>query len=91
VENTTVNGSISANHPAAVRICASTTGAIGISGATGYVLVGDPANNCPPNTINGAFTAANNTGGGTISGNKITGSWLITNNTPAFTATGNHH
>ncbi|MGI8679413.1 MAG: Ig-like domain repeat protein, partial [Jatrophihabitans sp.] len=91
IENSTVNGSISANHPATVRICGSTTGAISVTGATGYVRIGDPTNNCAPNTINGSLTAANNTGGGTISGNTITGNWLITGNTPPFTATGNHH
>ena len=91
VENSTVNGSISAGSPAGLRICGSRTGSIGVSGATGYVRIGDQANNCAPNTITGGLTAANNTAGGTISGNTITGSWTITNNTPAFTATGNHH
>ncbi|MDP9116950.1 MAG: Ig-like domain-containing protein [Actinomycetota bacterium] len=91
VENSTVQGSISANHPATVRICGSTTGAIGVTGATGYVRIGDPASNCAPNTINGGLIAANNTGGGTISGNTITGSWIITNNTPTFTVEDNHH
>jgi hypothetical protein len=91
IENSTVQGSISANHPAGLRICGSTTGGISVSGATGYVSIGDPASNCAPNTINGGLTAANNTGGGTIAGNTITGSWTVTNNTPAFTVTGNHH
>ena len=91
LENSTVSGSISANHPAGIRICGSTTGAISVSAATGYVRIGDRADNCKPNTVNGGLTAANNTAGGTISGNTITGTWLITKNTPAFTATGNHH
>ena len=91
IENSTVQGSISANHPAGLRICGSTTSAISVSGATGYVRIGDPTSNCTPNTINGGLTAAKNTGGGTISGNTITGSWTITNNTPPFTVSGNHH
>lgn len=91
IENSTVNGSITASHPAGVRICGSTTGSITVSAASGYVRIGDPANNCTPNTINGGLTAANNTGGGTISGNTITGSWSIAGNTPAFTVAGNHH
>jgi hypothetical protein len=91
LENSTVAGSISANAPAGIRICGSHTGSIAISGATGFVRIGDPANNCAVNTIKGGLTAAGNHGGGTISGNTITGSWLITNNTPPFTATGNHH
>ena len=65
--------------------------AIAVTGATGYVRIGDPTSNCAPNTINGGLTAANNTGGGTISGNTITGSTTITDNTPPFTVTGNHH
>jgi hypothetical protein len=73
-----------------VRICGSTTSGISVSGATGYIRIGDPANNCAPNTINGGLTAVNNTGG-TISGNTITSSWTIANNTPAFTVTSNHH
>ncbi|MDP9118111.1 MAG: Ig-like domain-containing protein, partial [Actinomycetota bacterium] len=91
VQNSTVKGSISANHPATVRICGSTTGSIAVTGATGYVRIGDPNSNCAPNTINGGLTAANNTGGGTISGNTITGSTTIANNTPPFTVAGNHH
>jgi hypothetical protein len=91
LENSAVSGSVSANHPATVRMCGSTTGGIALSGATGYVRIGDPTSNCAANTINGGLTATTSSGGGTICGNTISGSWRITNNTPAFTAIGNHH
>jgi hypothetical protein len=91
IQNSTVNGSISAGSPGTVQVCGSTTGSIAVSGASGTVLIGDPANNCAANTINGGLTAAGNHGGGTISGNTITGSWTITNNTPPFIVSGNHH
>ncbi|MDP9117322.1 MAG: hypothetical protein M3O28_08765 [Actinomycetota bacterium] len=91
VKNSTVNGSISAGSPAGIQICGSTTGSIAVSGASGYVRIGDPTNQCAPNTINGGLTAVGNHAGGTISGNTITGSWTITANTPPFIVSGNHH
>ena len=91
VENSTVQGSISAGSPAGIRICGSTLSSFSVTGATGYVRVGDPANNCAPQHHHRRADAANNTGGGTISGNTIAGSTTITNNTPPFTVGGNHH
>jgi hypothetical protein len=89
LENVTVGGSISAGSPAGMRICGSRTGAIAVSGATGFVRIGDPEGNCAGNEIAGGLTAANNRGGGTVTGNMITGSWLVVSNRPAFTVVDN--
>lgn len=91
VEDSTVSGSIVAASAAGLRICGSNTGSVAVAAARGYVRLGDPADNCRPNTISGGLTAAANRGGGTISGNTITGKWTITHNAPTFTAVGNHH
>ena len=91
IEHSTVNGSISANAPAGLQICRSTTGSISVSGATGLVRIGDPANNCGANTINGGLTAANNKAGLIIVNNKITGSLTTAGNTGTpITISGNH-
>ena len=99
LENSTVSGSISANAPSTLRICGSHTGSISVSGATGFVLIGDPANNCPANTITGGITAANNKGGLVIIGNTVSGSITAAGNSgagplPGETTpiiSGNHH
>ena len=91
VENSTVAGSISASGADSVRICGSTTGSIAVSGTSGFVAIGDPADDCAPNTVNGGVTATGNVGGGAISDNTISGGWTIADNTPPFTQDGNHH
>jgi len=99
IENSTVSGSISANAPLTLRICGSHTGSISVSGATGFVLIGDPANNCPANTISGGITAANNKGGLVIIGNTVSGAITAAGNSgagplPGQTTpiiSGNHH
>ncbi|MDT4894474.1 MAG: large repetitive protein [Pseudonocardiales bacterium] len=99
VENSTVNGSISANAPGGLRICGSHTGTITVSKATGFVLIGDPANNCAPNTVAGSILASNNTGGLVIVGNTVSGTVTATGNSgagplPGETGpivSGNHH
>ena len=91
LENSTVSGSISANAPAVVRICGSTTGSIGVSGATGSVEIGSPSFNCAGNTINGSVTLSGNHGLVVLSGNTISGPWLVANNTGQVRVSGNHH
>ena len=99
VENSTVSGSISANAPAALRICGSHTGSISVSGATGFVLIGDPPDNCAANTITGGITAANNRGGLVIVDNTVSGAITAAGNSgsgplPGETTpivAGNHH
>ncbi|MDP9091776.1 MAG: Ig-like domain-containing protein [Actinomycetota bacterium] len=57
IQNSIVNGSVSAASPATVQICGSSTGSVAVSGASGPVLIGNPANNCTANTINGSLVA----------------------------------
>lgn len=99
VENSTVSGSISANKPAGFRMCGSHTGTVLVTGATGFVLIGDPANNCPSNVIAGNITAVNNTHGLVIIGNQYSGSFTVSGNSGAGplpgegspVVSGNHH
>jgi hypothetical protein len=70
-----------------------------VSKATGFVLIGDPANNCAPNTVAGSILASNNTGGLVIVGNTVSGTVTATGNSgagplPGETGpivSGNHH
>jgi hypothetical protein len=99
VENSTVSGSISTNGAAGARICGSSTGTIVIAKSTAFVLVGDPANNCPANTVAGSILATSNTNGLVIVGNKVSGTVTASGNSgagplavyPAPIVSGNHH
>jgi 5'-nucleotidase len=99
VENSTVSGSISTNGAAGVRICGSSTGTIVITKSTGFVLVGDPANNCPANTVAGSILATSNTNGLVIVGNTVSGTVTASGNSgagplavyPGPIVSGNHH
>ena len=90
VEKSTVNGSISANAPAGVRICGSHTGAVSVSASSAPVLIGDPPS-CAHNTISAGVTAANNRAGVTIVGNTIGGGVTAAGNTGGQVISGNHH
>jgi hypothetical protein len=99
IENSTVSGSISANSPAGMRICGSTTGTIVVTKSTEFVLIGDPANNCGANTVAGSILATNNTHGLVIVGNTVSGTVTASGNSgagplaayPAPIVLGNHH
>jgi hypothetical protein len=91
VLHSTVSGSISAHGTPYFAVCASHTGSIGASAATGPVIIGDPSDGCAGNTISGSVTAANNTGGLTIENNKITGSLTAAGNASPVTISGNTH
>lgn len=90
IENSTIRGAVTASNGTGVRVCGSTTGTESVSGQTGFVLIGDPANNCAVNTINGSVTASSNHAGGSIIGNTVHGSVITPNDVPAFTVSGNH-
>jgi hypothetical protein len=83
LEHSTVNGSLSANAPAGVRICGSHLQAIGVSGATGFVLIGDPSHGCAANTVAGSIVVANNHAGLVIVGNTVSGFITSTGNSGA--------
>lgn len=63
LQNTTVSGSVVANHgPGTIRICGSSIGvAVDVRNAQGLVIVGDPGpTGCPVNTIAGALILKDN-------------------------------
>jgi hypothetical protein len=81
IENSTVSGPLAATGAAAVRICGSTiNGSVDIEQSTGLVIVGDPADECAPNTITGSLILHNNTGGVVATGNTVSGATSISGN-----------
>jgi uncharacterized repeat protein (TIGR01451 family) len=84
ISNSTVNGGISASSPAAFSLCNSSVQSVNVSGATGFVLVGDSSDDgCGGNSIHGGLTLTNNHGGVEVSDNVITGTVSLTNNSGA--------
>lgn len=91
IESSTVNGSVQASRPTAVRICGTTiTGNVVVDGATGPVIIGDPANGCAANTIEGRIYVVNGSGPVTIIGNTVEGPITTTGDTGRLTIRGNH-
>jgi uncharacterized repeat protein (TIGR01451 family) len=82
IVNSTIGGSIMATGAGGLTLCNSTVNnTVSASGTTGFVLIGDPTEACAGNTINGALTLNNNTGGVEVSNNpKIGSSAQINNN-----------
>ncbi|MDP9073044.1 MAG: Ig-like domain repeat protein, partial [Actinomycetota bacterium] len=81
LEGVTVDGSISADGAAFIRICGSTASAISVSNSTGFVLIGDAGDDsCNPNTLSGALTLSHNTGGVEAIGNHVAGTVIDTAN-----------
>jgi hypothetical protein len=63
-------------------LCGSTVGgAVGISGASGFVLVGDPGDDlCAPDSIGGILSLTSNTAGVEVSSSRIGGNVVLNNN-----------
>ncbi len=81
VENSTVSSAIAASGPGALRVCASTVGGqVVITGATGFVLVGDSPDGCAPNTVSGALAVANNKHGVQVIANHVMGQVVASGN-----------
>ena len=91
VNGGTVTALIGAVSPAAITFCnATVTAAMGITGATGQILIGGVASTgCAGNKITGAIAISKNTGGVSFANNKVVGALVITNNTGGFVYTGN--
>jgi uncharacterized repeat protein (TIGR01451 family) len=71
VVNSTIKN-LSATNPGSVTVCNSTVETLSVSGASGFVAVGDPGDDaCPANTINGTVTLSSNHGGLDLIGNRI--------------------
>jgi hypothetical protein len=87
-----INGGASASAGTTVVSCGSTiNGNVSVTNTSGYVLIGDGADNtpgddplpaCAANTINApVFTISNNHGGFEVGGNHITGAVTFSGNT----------
>jgi hypothetical protein len=80
IQNSTLGGGIVSNRATVVSVCGSTVvgGSVNISGSTGFVTIGDPSDDaCGGNTIHGAVSLAQNTGGLEVIANTITGSLVV--------------
>jgi hypothetical protein len=86
-----ISGSISAHATPYFAVCASHTGSISVSAATGPVLIGKPSDGCAGNTVTGSVNAAGNGGGLAIEYNKISGSLAVAGNSDPVDVVGNTH
>jgi uncharacterized repeat protein (TIGR01451 family) len=79
ITNSTVYA-ITASNPAGVTLCGSTARSnVNISGATGFVLIGDPGDDgCAANTLQGSLTVSNGQGGTEVGQNRIYGTVTLT-------------
>jgi hypothetical protein len=80
--NSTIGSAVTANSPGAVAICGSTLrSTLTVTGATGFVLVGDPTDaGCAPNKVASALNLANNTGGVSLRSNQLLSTATVDNN-----------
>ncbi|MGW1895467.1 Ig-like domain-containing protein [Streptomyces sp. NPDC002004] len=84
VSGAEITGPVSADGALALSVCRSRlAGPFTVTGAGGYVLIGsdhDDTAACPGNTITGALTVEDGTGGIDVSGNTVTGPVRIDGN-----------
>ncbi len=80
--NSTVRSSINATNPDQIAFCGNTIqGSVGVTGATGFVLIGDTTDDdCAGNTIQGALNLYNNTGAVEVADNPRISSVSVYNN-----------
>jgi hypothetical protein len=80
IVNSTINGGLTATNPAAVSVCGSrTSGAVNISGATKFVLLGDPGDDsCAGNQFRKGVTLSANAGGVEVGHNTISAGVSVT-------------
>jgi len=83
ISSSTVSGRLTAVNPAAVSVCGSRfSGAVNISGATKFVLLGDPGDDfCAGNTLRRGVTLTSNHGGLEVGHNHVSGSVTVTGTT----------
>jgi hypothetical protein len=80
-------------------MCGSSASSVTVENATGFVVVGDPADGCAANTLSGPLVLIHNTGGVQAIGNTVAGAVTASGNSgagpfPNDTApnvSGNHH
>jgi hypothetical protein len=82
LESSTITGAIIATGGAsAVRMCGSSASSVTVENATGFVVIGDPTDGCPANTLSGSLTLIGNTGGVQAIGNTVGGAVTAIANT----------
>ncbi|GAA0696830.1 hypothetical protein GCM10010193_59530 [Kitasatospora atroaurantiaca] len=83
VGNSTVNGSIETRNGTLLAVCGThVTGSVKSSGASGFVVVGDPGDDgCAANRVDGSVELRNNRGGAEIVGNQVGGSVIVVGTT----------
>jgi uncharacterized repeat protein (TIGR01451 family) len=84
LENSTVQGSVSATSgTTGFRMCGSSASSVTVENSTGFVVIGDPADGCATNVLNGSLTLIDNSGGVQAIGNFVAGAVTAINNTGA--------
>jgi len=78
--NSSVGGRLTATNPGSVTICNSTVqGTVKISGASGFVLLGDPGDDsCTGNNFHSSVSLRSNHGGVELAHNTIAGNTSVT-------------
>ena len=80
----TIGGALNIRGAGSVTVCGTTTGNVSVSGATGFVLLGDPDDDaCATNTFRGRVTLSDNHGGVELAGNQIRGALSVSGTTGA--------
>jgi hypothetical protein len=82
IVNATIGSGVTATNPGAIAICGSTLRlTLNISGANGFVLVGDPGDDgCAANTIASAVSLTDNTKGLDLRSNTLRSTVTVNNN-----------
>jgi len=89
IEGASVGG-LRASGPSQLRICAArVTGALKVSGASGPVVIGDPARGCASSTFGGSVKLGSNQAGLSVIANTFGGSLKVTGNAGGTTVTNN--
>ncbi|MGH9125938.1 MAG: beta strand repeat-containing protein, partial [Acidimicrobiales bacterium] len=84
LEGVTVVGSVNVSGGGAIRICGSTIGgSVTVTGDTSFVLIGDAADGCAPNSIGGSLTLVSNRHGVQAIGNTVKGAVNASGNSGA--------
>jgi hypothetical protein len=80
----TIGGVLNIRGAGSVIVCGTTTGNVSVSGATGFVLLGDPDDDaCAANTFRGRVSLSDNHGGVELAGNQINGAMSVSGTTGA--------
>ncbi|MGH9125194.1 MAG: Ig-like domain-containing protein, partial [Acidimicrobiales bacterium] len=84
LENSTVHGAVSATSgTTGLRMCGSSASSVSVENSTGFAVIGDPADGCGTNVLNGSLTLIDNSGGVQAIGNFVAGAVTAINNTGA--------